>query len=348
MIKVLVIDDSPLIRNLLTAILEQFQDLTVVGVAEDPYEARELIKSLNPDVLTLDIEMPKMDGLSFLRNLMRLRPMPVVMISTLTQKGSPITLEALEIGAVDFIAKPTINVKQQLQFYADLLHEKIVIASQAKVRVFRKTISEKIDTPTQQFKDNALIAIGASTGGTEAIKEVLMQLPDSCPPVLVTQHIPLAFSASFAKRMNNFCVVNVKQAQSGDKVLKGNVYIAPGDKHLTVIKKSGQLECLLVDSEPVNRHKPSVDVLFESLLPIANTVYAVILTGMGNDGANALLKLKQAGATTLTQDKHTSVVWGMPRVAFEIGAACKVLPLGDIAAYLLKVTAKKYKAKALQ
>ena len=233
MVKVLIIDDSPLIRRLLSEILSQASDIEVVGCAEDPYQAREMIKLLNPDVLTLDVEMPKMDGISFLRNLMRLRPMPVVMISTLTQQGSPITLEALELGAVDFIAKPTVNVKQQMSQYAYVVQQKVRVAAGARVRSFKKvsTVSELLPS-NAQFLLNKVIAIGASTGGTEAIKEVLIKMPTNCPAIVITQHIPPVFSTSFAQRMDRTCAINVKEAQHGDKLTAGWAYIAPGGLHL--------------------------------------------------------------------------------------------------------------------
>lgn len=342
MIKVLIVDDSALIRGLLKEVLEQAQDIQVVGAAEDPYQARDLIKRLNPDVLTLDIEMPKMDGLSFLKNLMRLRPMPVVMISTLTQKGSPITLEALEIGAVDFIAKPTINVTENLQRYAHLLHQKVRTAAGARVRAFKETKVEDDSSLTAlQFKANSVLAIGASTGGTEAIKEVLVRMPESCPPIVITQHIPPVFSTSFAMRMDRTCKINVKEAEHGDKLQPGWAYIAPGDQHLSVVKKAGGLFCQLDSSELVNRHRPAVDVLFNSLLVASpKTTVAALLTGMGSDGAKGMLALKQAGAYTIAQDELSSVVWGMPKAAVELNAANEVVRLDKVAAQMLKQAAK--------
>ncbi|CCQ12733.1 Chemotaxis response regulator protein-glutamate methylesterase CheB [Pseudoalteromonas luteoviolacea B = ATCC 29581] len=337
MIKVLIVDDSPLIRKLLTEILQEAVDISVVGTAEDPFDAREKIKQLNPDVLTLDIEMPKMNGISFLKNLMRLRPMPVVMISTLTQEGSPATLEALELGAVDFIAKPTVRVAEQLKAYQSTVHDKIRAAYRAKLRPFK---ASAIGTPTviqhDRFPSGKVIAIGASTGGTEAIKEVLVRLPKNCPPVVVTQHIPPIFSSSFAMRMDKCCEINVKEAEHGDVLVQGTAYIAPGDRHLKVVKKGTQLVCELEDSELVNRHKPAVDVLFNSLvLCTPKNVSAVLLTGMGSDGARGLLALKEAGAKTYAQDEATSVVWGMPRAAHEIGASQALLPLQKVTETLL-------------
>jgi two-component system chemotaxis response regulator CheB len=343
MIKVLIVDDSSLIRGILTEVIQQADDLEVVGSAEDPYQAREMIKTLNPDVITLDIEMPKMDGISFLRNLMRLRPMPVVMISTLTQQGSPITLEALEIGAVDFIAKPKVNVAEQLQHYAETVQEKVRTAATARLRPYRtsEAAAHKAQLPTgQSFERNAIIAIGASTGGTEAIKEVLVQMPKDAPPIVITQHIPPVFSTSFAMRMDKTCAMHVKEAEDGDILEFGRVYIAPGDKHLKVVSKGLNKVCVLDDGELVNRHKPAVDVLFDSLQPFAKYVSAVLLTGMGSDGARGMLGLLEAGAKTAAQDEQTSVVWGMPKAAVDMNAAQKVLPLQSVAAHLLKSTSR--------
>ncbi len=343
MIRVLIIDDSALIRQLLTEILQQAKDIVVVGCAQDPYEAREMIKKHNPDVLTLDVEMPKMDGISFLKNLMRLRPMPVVMISTLTQKGSPITLEALELGAVDFIAKPTVNVKQQMNQYADTVQQKVRGAASARVRGYKKTSAVAEPIPTNaEFLVNKVIAIGASTGGTEAIKEVLIRMPKNCPPIVITQHIPPVFSTSFAERMQRTCTINVKEAQQGDKLVAGCAYIAPGGLHLRISKQGSALYCQLDDGEAVNRHKPAVDVLFNSLLEIgAKHIVATLLTGMGSDGAKGLLALKQQGAYTLAQDEFSSVVWGMPKAAIDMGAANEVVPLEKMTQRLLNQVMKR-------
>lgn len=338
MIKVLIVDDSPLLRAVLKAVLEQAGDIEVVGAAKDPYEARDMIKALQPDVLTLDIEMPKMDGLSFLKNLMRLRPMPVVMLSTLTQKGSPETLEALEVGAVDFIAKPMSNVAEQLEAYADVLYQKIRTASRARVRAFKadkQTGARSALAAGKKFQLRSVMAIGASTGGTEALREVLTKLPSNCPPVVITQHIPPVFSTSFALRMDKCCEVSVKEAEDGDELGTGKVFIAPGDRHLLIVQKGTKLICQLSDSEKVNRHKPAVDVLFDSLIPVAKNVHAALLTGMGSDGAQGLLRLKEAGASTFAQDEASCVVWGMPRAAVELNAANKVVSLDAMAKALL-------------
>ncbi|MDP2634215.1 MAG: protein-glutamate methylesterase/protein-glutamine glutaminase [Pseudoalteromonas sp.] len=345
MIKVLVIDDSPLIRRILTDILCEPADMEVVGCAADPYQAREMIKQLKPDVLTLDVEMPKMDGISFLKNLMRLRPMPVVMISTLTQKGSPVTLEALEIGAVDFIAKPTVNLSEQFNQYAAVLQQKVRTAASARVRPCKPSSNQVIEPSViSNFNVSAILAIGASTGGTEAIKEVLIRMPKNCPPIVITQHIPPVFSSSFALRMDKTCTINVKEAEHGDKLAAGWAFIAPGGKHLSVVKRGSHLICHLDESAAINRHRPAVDVLFNSLVNIhpKNTV-AALLTGMGNDGAKGLLALKGCGAYTIAQDELTSVVWGMPKAAIELGAADDVLPLEKVAEHLLKKAQKQLK-----
>jgi len=343
MIRVLIIDDSALIRQLLTEILQQASDIVVVGCAQDPYEAREMIKKHSPDVLTLDVEMPKMDGISFLKNLMRLRPMPVIMISTLTQKGSPVTLEALELGAVDFIAKPTINVQEHLSHYADRVQQKVRVAASARVRGFKQaSLIQQPIAVNAEFLVNKVIAIGASTGGTEAIKEVLIKMPNNCPPIVITQHIPPIFSASFAERMQRTCTINVKEAQQGDKLEVGCAYIAPGGLHLRINKQGSTLYCQLDDGETVNRHKPAVDVLFNSLLEIgAKHIVAALLTGMGSDGAKGLLALKQQGAYTLAQDEFSSVVWGMPKAAIDMGAANEVVPLEKMTQRLLNQVIKK-------
>lgn len=336
MIKVLIVDDSPLIRAVLTEVLNQANDIKVIGTANDPYQARDLIKQLNPDVITLDVEMPKMDGVSFLKNLMRLRPMPVIMISTLTQQGAPITLECLDLGAVDFVAKPTQQVGDKLQEYANTLHEKIRAAAQAKVRSIKAQSANNSVVTQSAFDNTKLIAIGASTGGTEAIKEVLNALPSHFPPIVITQHIPPVFSASFAERMDRMTNLSVCEAKDGQQILSDNVYIAPGNYHLEVVNRAGKLFCKVTQSEPINRHRPAVDVLFESVakLGLNHKVGAALLTGMGADGAEGLLTLKESGALTLAQDESTSVVWGMPRAAIDIDAAQQILGLEKIAPVL--------------
>ncbi len=342
LIKVLIVDDSAVIRNIVREILAKDLEIKVVGEAEDPLVARELIKKLNPDVITLDIEMPKMDGITFLANLMRLRPMPVVMLSTLTTKGADITLQALELGAVDFIGKPTdINAITNNQSFAQTLTEKVKQAVKIDQKNFQLStaLSKSSNNHQLSFKGctraNHLIAIGASTGGNDAIKNLLQLMPENAPAIVITQHIPKIFSERFAKRLDKECVIQVQEARHGQKIKAGNAYIAPGDMHLKIEHKGGNLFCVLDDSEPVNRHKPAVDVLFESLIPIADNVQAVLLTGMGKDGAEGMLALKKSAAKTVIQDQSTSLVWGMPGAAYKLSAYCEVLPLHEIAENLL-------------
>jgi two-component system chemotaxis response regulator CheB len=340
-IRVLVIDDSALIRQMLTEILDARDDIEVVGTAADPLIAREKIKQLSPDVLTLDIEMPKMTGLQFLQNLMRLRPMPVIMVSTLTERGAPETLEALELGAVDYICKPKAKTATKLRIFADDLVDKVRMASTARVRPFKqnKAISLVAKSTDSYSK---VIAVGASTGGTEAIKELLTTVPDNCPPILITQHIPKVFSTSFAERLDRALAMEVFEAQEGMIIRPGCVYIAPGDYHLTIIRSGSKMVCHIIQTEKVNRHRPAVDVMFNSILDVyGSSVVAVMLTGMGNDGAQGMLKLKQAGAVTYAQDEATSVVWGMPQAAFNLGAVDEVLPLHKIAEKMLTSAQRK-------
>ena len=341
-IKVLIVDDSSVIRNVIKEVLRYDDSIEVVGEAEDPIVARDLIKKLNPDVLTLDIEMPKMDGVTFLRNLMRLRPMPVVMLSTLTLKGADITLEALEIGAVDFIAKPTVEkLIANKGSFKDEVISKVKFAASVNLKTYQvnQTITKVKSTGILSFtgakRTNHLIAIGASTGGTEAIKTVLQSLPSNTPPVVITLHIPKAFSDSFAKRLDQICTVQVQEAQHGQKIKEGNVYLAPGDMHLKIVNKGGGLFCTLEDSPEVNRHKPAVDVMFDSLVEVATNVQAVLLTGMGQDGAQGMLNLKTAGARTIIQDKQTSLIWGMPGSAHKMNAHCLDCGLTKIAKTVL-------------
>ena len=351
-IKVLIVDDSAVVRQVLTSILESAKNIEVVGAARDPLDAREKIKLLNPDVLTLDVEMPKMDGVTFLKNLMRLRPMPVVMISTLTEAGADITLEALEVGAVDFISKPKIGVQEALEDYSEEIIEKVTIAAKAKVREYKGTTealkpSKKLDadailqkkTGSNRFKTtDKIIAIGASTGGTEAIKEVLESLPANAPGIIISQHIPIAFSKAFTERVNKTCQMTVCEPKNGQKIIRGYAYIAPGDKHLLVERSGADYICRLNDGPPVNRHKPSVDVMFRSVAQnVGSNAIGVILTGMGDDGAKGLLEMKETGAPTMVQDEKTSVVWGMPGAAAKIGAADKEYPLERISTNIMKL-----------
>jgi two-component system, chemotaxis family, protein-glutamate methylesterase/glutaminase len=329
-VRVLVVDDSALIRQLLTTLLSEDPEIEVVGSAPDPHVARERIKALNPDVITLDVEMPNMDGVTFLRKIMALRPMPVVMISTLTQAGADITLEALEIGAVDFIAKPTTNVANAMAELATELQTKVKAAARARVRANIPVPR----TPPRTHKVGAgrIVMIGASTGGVEALKTVLMGLPADCPPILITQHMPPRFTAAFAERLNRECPMKVSEAAQHDAVEPGHAYIAPGSHHLELVRVGGHYKCSLNEMPPVSGHRPSVDVLFRSAARVAGAAaVGVILTGMGRDGADGLLEMRNAGSTTFGQDEASSLIYGMPRAAFERGAVVRQYPLTKIA-----------------
>jgi two-component system, chemotaxis family, protein-glutamate methylesterase/glutaminase len=352
-ISVLVVDDSAVMRQLLTEILNSDPQIEVVGTAGDPYVARDKIKSLNPDVLTLDVEMPRMDGLAFLRNLMRLRPMPVVMCSSLTQQGADIALDALALGAIDFVAKPKADVVRGMKDSAQEIIAKVKVAAQARVQ----PVIERPWPSVEQLHDadavlpkraasahssasDWIVAIGASTGGTEAIKEVLVDLPADMPGIVIAQHIPKAFSGAFAARMNACSNLAVCEAQDGQRILAGHAYIAPGDRHLVVVRDGPRYQCRLSEGALVNRHRPSVDVLFRSVAQSAgNHSVGVILTGMGRDGAEGLKEMREAGASTIAQDENTSVVWGMPGAAWQIGAAQALHALPQIAARIASLTA---------
>ena len=337
-IRVLIVDDSALIRQLLTMLLSADPEITVVGAAQDPFEAREMIKSLNPDVITLDIEMPKMDGLSFLNKIMTLRPTPVIMISTLTQANADVTITALEIGAVDFIAKPTVNVAAAMETLSAEMHSKVKAAARARVKARVERPAAPPPPPRRApFGPTAkVVFIGASTGGVEALLQVLLGLPADCPPVLITQHMPERFTTSFAHRLDQTCAMSVHEAAQSQEIAAGNVYIAPGGHHLEVAKQGTRLVCRLHDGPPVSGHRPSVDVLFRSAARVVRQdAVGVILTGMGKDGAEGLLEMRQAGAATIGQDDTTSLVYGMPRAAFERGAVMRQHPLAKIADAIL-------------
>jgi len=301
-----------------------------------------MIKDLNPDVLTLDVEMPKMNGLDFLEKLMRLRPMPVVMISTLTDKGSAVTMQALSLGAVDFIAKPKMDQMQEMRAYSDLIANKIRIAAGAKIRpmkvVNNTTVLKKSSLIGNiNISSQKLIAIGASTGGTEAINRVLITMPEDCPPIAVTQHMPPGFTASFATRLNNNCAITVQEASHNELMKPGNAYIAPGGNHLLVSKRGGGYYTQLTTEEPVNRHRPSVDVLFDSVaLCAGKQAIGVILTGMGKDGAQGMLKMKQAGIFNFSQDEESCVVYGMPKEAVKVGAVDQVESIDNMTKAVLQ------------
>ncbi len=340
-IRVLVVDDSALIRSLMRELLGSQPDIEVVGMAPDPHVARELIKQLNPDVITLDVEMPRMNGLDFLEKLMRLRPMPVVMVSSLTEQGSEVTLKALELGAVDFITKPRLGVAEQFPELAREISDKIRAAARARIR--RHGLGA---TPSNQPRPIAghvfgttekLLCIGASTGGTEALKEVLCSMPADAPGMLITQHMPESFTRSFAERLNGLSAMTVKEAAHNERVLPGHAYVAPGHSHLRVKKGGAYYYTELSQDAPVNRHRPSVDVLFHSAAEaLGSNALGVLLTGMGKDGAAGLLAMRQAGAYTFAQDEASCVVFGMPRAAIDMGAAMEVLPLQDIARRVLE------------
>ncbi len=340
-IRVLIIDDSALVRQLLTQILNSDPDIEVIGTAPDPIIARTKIKQLKPDVLTLDIEMPKMDGVTFLRNLMRLRPMPVVMVSTLTEQGAEVTIEALALGAVDFIAKPKSDLARGLDLYADDLIEKVKTASKAKVLQLsdlQRSVSKTAIKPLGFRTTDQVIVIGASAGGTEALKIVLSNMPVDSPGIVITLHIPPVFSKSFADRMDTLSPMKVSEAQDGQQILPGHVYVAPGDRHMEVIRDGAMYRCSLRDGPVVLRHKPSVDVLFRSVAnSVGKNAIAAILTGMGVDGSEALGELQKVGVPTMVQDEATSVVWGMPGEAAKLGHADEVLPLQKIAPRLIEL-----------
>ncbi|MCK8067268.1 chemotaxis response regulator protein-glutamate methylesterase [Cobetia sp. 1CM21F] len=390
MIRVLCVDDSALIRELMAEIINAQPDMQVVATAPDPLVARDLIKRHEPDVLTLDVEMPRMDGLDFLERLMRLRPMPVVMVSSLTERGGEITLRALELGAVDFVSKPRLGIRGGMLEYAETIADKIRAAARARVRpagravtspsaggaqagsvlsttalsnsaqshpypsslanrsvaasVSQGTLGQDTVSPSAAaaasrrplLSSEKLIAVGASTGGTEAIRAVLQSLPADAPAILVTQHMPPGFTRSFAERLNGLCRIAVKEAAHGERILPGHAYIAPGDAHLTLSRSGANYVVTLDQRPPVNRHRPSVDVLFDSVARVAGrNAVGVILTGMGRDGARGLLQMREAGAHTIAQDEQSCVVYGMPREAVELGAAQSVLPLSRISGHLL-------------
>jgi two-component system, chemotaxis family, protein-glutamate methylesterase/glutaminase len=349
-ITVVVVDDSALVRSLLTEIINRQPDMICVGAAADPLVAREMIRETNPDVITLDVEMPRMDGLEFLSRLMRLRPMPVIMVSTLTEQGADITLRALEMGAVDYVAKPRIGISSGLNELAQDIVDKIRIAASAHVKRLPAALptstnacndssaaSEPIRAPLPRLSTTEkIICIGASTGGTEAIREVLMPMPADAPAIVITQHMPPGFTTSFAARLNTLCRINVAEARHGERILPGHAYIAPGGRQFRIDRSGSNYVAVVEDTEPVNRHKPSVEVLFKSAARVLGpNAIGVMLTGMGADGALAMREMKDAGSYNYVQDETSCVVFGMPRMAIQAGAAHEVLPLKQIAGTLL-------------
>ncbi|MFK7816953.1 MAG: chemotaxis response regulator protein-glutamate methylesterase [Gammaproteobacteria bacterium] len=385
--RVVIVDDSALVRRLLSDILNSDPQIEVVACAKDAFAARKEIKEKKPHVITLDVEMPKMDGITFLRNLMRLHPMPVIMISTLTEKGANVTMQALEYGAIDFIPKPKIDISHSIEHYAEEIIDKVKQARYAKVQCFENTKSKLISTsaststsltsapktslevsPEDDDKrfvieqehsvdevlpiDNhqhvnyqtteQIVAIGASTGGTEAVRSVIEELPANFPGIVVTQHIPSAFSAAFAKRMNASSAMVVNEAKDGQQIMRGHVYVAPGGQHLLVVRDGAIFRCKLSNDMPVNRHRPSVDVLFRSVAQsLGQNTLGIILTGMGKDGAVGIKEIQEAGAYTIAQDEASSVVWGMPGEAVKLGGINKILPLNLIAKHMQELNVKR-------
>jgi two-component system, chemotaxis family, protein-glutamate methylesterase/glutaminase len=347
-IRVVVVDDSALVRSLVAEIINREKDMECVGTANDPLIAREMIRELNPDVITLDIEMPKMDGIDFLGRLMRLRPMPVVMISTLTERGAEVTMRALELGAVDFVAKPRIGLADGINELADQIVDKVRVAAAAHIRRAAPPAASLTGQPAStvprpemhsigRVSTEKLIGIGASTGGTEAIKEVLTRMPADSPGIVITQHMPPGFTTSFAARLNGLCQITVQEAANGARILPGHAYIAPGGKQFRVDRSGANYICVVEDGELVNRHRPSVEVLFKSVARVVGrNAYGIMLTGMGNDGAKAMKEMRDAGSYNYVQDEASCIVFGMPREAILHGAADEILPLTDIAAALLK------------
>jgi len=351
--RVIVVDDSALVRSLLSEIINRQTDMECIGTANDPLIAREMIRELSPDVITLDVEMPRMDGIDFLGRLMRLRPMPVLMISTLTERGAEVTMKALELGAVDFVAKPRVGVANGLNDLASEIVDKIRVAAVARVHRTLAAPAPAGHAPARngaaaqpaqaapapmlgRLSTEKIIAIGASTGGTEAIREVLTHLPADCPAIVITQHMPPGFTTSFAARLNSLCQIKVKEAENGERILPGHAYIAPGGKHFSINRSGANYVAVVDDTPPVNRHRPSVEVLFRSVAACAGrNAVGVMLTGMGADGAVAMREMKLAGSYNYVQDEASCIVFGMPREAIAHGAADEVLPLVQIAPAML-------------
>jgi len=357
--RVVVVDDSALVRSMLTEIINRQPDMECIGAAADPLVAREMIRNLNPDVITLDVEMPRMDGIDFLSKLMRLRPMPVVMVSTLTERGAEVTLKALELGAIDFVAKPKIGVADGLRQLSDDITDKIRVASKARIHRLapapaaaspatagsRPTSATGaapapkpvVSTPLLgRLSTEKIIFIGASTGGTEATKDVLIGLPADAPAVVITQHMPPGFTKNYAARLDGLCKISVKEASDGERILPGHAYIAPGGLHLSVERSGANYIARVQDGDPVNRHKPSVEVLFKSAARVVGpNAIGIMLTGMGADGAKAMREMKDAGAYCVAQDEASCVVFGMPREAINAGAVQEVLHLSKISQHVL-------------
>lgn len=342
-IKVLVVDDSALVRSLLAEIIRDTPDMTLVGAAPDAYVARDMVNQFTPDVITLDIEMPRMDGLAFLEKLMGARPTPVVMISTLTEEGADATLRALELGALDFIPKPKLGVTSGIREYAELIVEKIRAAAGVKVKPLVKKNrpelgnEQKLSASASLQSTEKIIAIGASTGGTEAIKDLLVQLPAAVPGIVMTQHMPPGFTRTFAERLNKTTRLHVVEAKGGERILPGHAFLAPGGHHLVVVRSGADYRVKLSDAEPVHRHRPAVDIMMESVAQIGGkNVVGVLLTGMGKDGAKGMVAIRNQGGYTLAQDEASCVVYGMPKEAVALGGVDQIVPLDRMGQVLLE------------
>jgi two-component system chemotaxis response regulator CheB len=337
-IRVVIVDDSATMRGLIAAVLRRDPEIEVVGSAGDPLEARQTIKQLNPDVITLDIEMPNMNGLEFLEKIMRLRPMPVVMVSTLTQEGADATLRALELGAVDCVAKPSAMAGEGLSDLAS----RVKAAARARVRSRVDPQERRAPARDGYAPSSDLVAIGSSTGGVEALLNVLEHYPKNCPATVITQHMPATFTRSFAARLDRVCAAKVEEAYDGALIEPGHVYLAPGGAAHLEVARSGGLRCRLRDGEPVNGHRPSVDALFDSVAgAVGAAAVGVILTGMGRDGAHGLAAMRQTGAHTIGQDEASSVVYGMPKAAYDLGAVERQAPIGEIGDIILSLCERK-------
>lgn len=336
-IKVLIVDDSALTRLLYTELLNSDPAIEVIGEASDPYEARDKIRDLNPDVLTLDIKMPKMDGISFLEKVMELRPMPIVMVSALTQKGASETIRCLELGAVDYVSKPLVKQSEEgLMELRNKLVNKVKIASVAHVRNPGSAKPPLLKAPPISLNTEKVVAIGASTGGVEALGRILCRLPKNFPPILIVQHMPKFFTGSFAKRLSSFCEIDVHEAEEGMRIASGNAYIAPGGQHLQIARDREGYVCKVKEGDKISGHAPSVDVLFESVAKVVGSkAVGALLTGMGKDGAEGMLKLKKHGAKTIAQDEESCVVYGMPKAAMALKAVDVEAPLDYIAEEIL-------------
>jgi two-component system, chemotaxis family, protein-glutamate methylesterase/glutaminase len=339
-VRVLIVDDSALVREILSQGLGADPGIEVVGTAGDPYQARDKIVALGPDVLTLDVEMPRMDGVEFLRRLMPQHPLPVVMVSSLTERGAQITLDAMEAGAVDFVAKPRADLARGLSLMMEELRSKVRAAAAANVRHLKKRVGLPKNRPplirSLAEMTDKVIAIGASTGGTEAIRSVVTQLPANCPGIVIVQHMPAGFTRMFAERLKSLCAMDVKEAADGDRVVSGRILVAPGGYHLRIKRLGGEYIAQIRTGEPINGHCPSVEALFDSIaVNVGNNAVGLMLTGMGADGADALRRMRDAGARCFAQDQESSVVFGMPKEAFSRGGAERLVSLGEIPAVIL-------------